>query len=90
MAELRPLILVWSGLLVLLALTVAGSFVLIGPLGFMFSIAVALAKAGLIFWFYMHQNKAGGIVRLAAVDAAVWLLILILLVSTDYVTRSMF
>ena len=74
----------------LLALSVAGSFVLIGPWGFMFSITVALAKAGLIFWFYMHLNEAGGKVRLAAVGAAVWLLILILLISTDYVTRSMF
>ena len=90
MTGLRPLILVWTGLLVLLALTVTASFLLSGPWGFMFSIGIALAKAGLIFWFYMHLNEAGGVVRLVALGAAVWLSILILLASTDYVTRSMF
>ena len=90
MTELRPLVLVWLGLLALLALTIAASFVLAGPWAFVFGIAVALAKAILVFWFYMNLNEAGGIVRLIATGAAVWLLILILLTSTDYATRSMF
>lgn len=90
MTGLRPLVMVWLGLLVLLALTVTASFVLTGPMGFAFSIAIALAKASLIFWFYMHLNESGGIVRLIAVGAIVWLAILILLTSTDYATRALF
>ncbi|WP_035484794.1 cytochrome C oxidase subunit IV family protein [Geminicoccus roseus] len=90
MTGLRPLLLVWLALLALLAATVAASFVLTGPLAMSTAIAIALAKAGLIFWFFMHLHEASGLIRLVAVGALVWLLILFTLTSADYATRFLF
>jgi cytochrome c oxidase subunit 4 len=78
---------VWLALLALLALTVALSFALKGMPSLAASIAIAAAKAGLIFWFYMHVREKQGIVRVAAVAAFLWLAILTAGPITDYLTR---
>lgn len=90
MTGLRPLFLVWLALTGLLASTIAASFLLTGPVSLAASIAIAAAKAALIFWFYMHLNESSGVVRLVAVGAVVWLMILFILTSADFATRSMF
>lgn len=87
MGGIRPLLLVWAALLALLALTIAASFVLTGPLSLAASLSIALAKAALVFWFYMHLKEEGGLVRLAAVAAGAWLLILFALSASDFATR---
>ncbi|MGE0744814.1 MAG: cytochrome C oxidase subunit IV family protein [Rhodospirillales bacterium] len=79
---------VWAALLVLLAAAVTSSYVATGVASLGLNVAVASAKAGLIFWFYMHMRREGGLVRLAAAGAAAWLLILFLLTAADYVTRA--
>ena len=38
----------------------------------------------------MHLREEGGVLRLAAIAAAVWLLILFLLAAADYTTRGAF
>ena len=38
----------------------------------------------------MHLREESGLVRLAAVGAGAWLLIMLLLVSSDYLTRFWF
>jgi cytochrome c oxidase subunit IV len=90
MTGLRPLFLVWLALTGLLASTIGASFLLTGPISLAVSIAIAAAKAALIFWFYMHLNEASGVVRLVAVGAVVWLVILFILTSADFATRSLF
>ena len=85
----RLLVLVWAALLVLLAATVGASFLPIGGSGrTAISLSIALAKAALIFWFYMHLREEGGLVRLAAAAGALWLLIMLALMSADYLTRG--
>lgn len=71
----------------LLALTVAASFVLTGPLSLAASMSIAAAKAALVYWFFMHLREEGGLVRLAAIGAIAWLMILFLLVGADYAGR---
>ena len=86
----RSLLLVWSALLALLGLTVTASFLLAGPASFAVSLAIALAKAALIFWFFMHLREERGLIRIFAIGAAAWLLIMFLLIAADYGTRAGF
>jgi cytochrome c oxidase subunit IV len=87
MAEFRQLIFVWAALLVLLLITVTASFLLHGLPSAATSFAVAFAKASLIFWFFMHLREEQGLLRLTAVGAGAWLLILFSLLAADYLTR---
>jgi cytochrome c oxidase subunit 4 len=84
----KPLVLVWAALMGLLALTLGASFVFTGPLSLVTSLGIAFTKAALVFWFFMHLREEGGLVRLAAVGAGVWLLILFILSAADYTTRQ--
>jgi cytochrome c oxidase subunit 4 len=85
----RGLILVWAMLLVLLALTVAGSFVFTGPSSLAVSLGIALAKSALVYWFFMNLRQENGLIRVVALGVAAWLLILFLLAGFDYLTRSL-
>jgi cytochrome c oxidase subunit 4 len=88
--EVRLYVLVWIGLMILLALTVGATFAPIGALKAPVNLGIAFAKAALVFWFYMHLHRQPGLERLAAVAAAVWLLILLLLSGADFVSRGWF
>lgn len=87
-AEVRTAVTVWGALMLLLALTVGATFVPMGSLRTVANISIAFAKAGLVFAFYMHLREEGGLVRLAAVGAVIWLAILLCLMSSDYLTRG--
>jgi cytochrome c oxidase subunit 4 len=80
----------WIALMGLLALTVGATF---GPFGAakpFINLGVAFAKAGLIFWVFMHLREQGWLARLVAVAAVAWLAILIALTQTDLATRALF
>jgi cytochrome c oxidase subunit 4 len=83
----KRLAIVWLALLALLALTVAGSFTVTGVASSVVSFGVATAKVALIFWFFMQLRTEKGLVRLFAVGAIAWLLILLCLTTIDYATR---
>ncbi|MCS0493985.1 cytochrome C oxidase subunit IV family protein [Ancylobacter sp. MQZ15Z-1] len=87
MSLVRTLSLVWAALLGLLLLTLGASFALTGPASLAASLAIAVAKAALIYWFFMHLREEGGLVRLAALGVAAWLVIFTLLTSADYAMR---
>jgi cytochrome c oxidase subunit 4 len=78
---------VWLALMALLALTVAGSFTFTGAASAVVSFGVAAAKVALIFWFFMQLRTEKGLVRVFAVGAIAWLLILLTLATIDYTTR---
>jgi cytochrome c oxidase subunit IV len=90
MAGIRQLILVWLALMVLLGVTVAASFYLTGALSVAASLSISLVTAALIFWFFMDLRRESGLIRIFAVGAAAWLIILLLLASADYLTRGIF
>lgn len=87
MQKLLSPFLVWIALLVLLAMTVAASFILRGPTGLAVSLGIAFAKAGLVYWFFMHLSRRGGLERIAAIGAGAWIAILLAYVVVDYLTR---
>jgi len=87
MSGIQSTILVWLALLVLLAISAAASFVFTGPLNLLISFGTAALKALLIFWFYMHLKEEGGLNRIFAIGAMVWLVLLLALPAVDLVTR---
>jgi cytochrome c oxidase subunit 4 len=88
MSETRSLVVVWVGLVVLLSISVAGSFVFTGPINLLVSWGTATVKGALILWFYMHLREESGLARIMAVGAVAWLAILLIMTSADYLTRG--
>ena len=84
------LVLVWLALLVLLGLTLGSTFLPLGAMKPVVNIGIAFAKAALIFWFFMHLKEVGGLIRLAAFAGLVGVIIMMALMSSDYLTRSTF
>lgn len=89
-SSLRPYVLVFAGLLVLLGATVAIAFV---DLGHHVSIGVALLIASLkgllILGWFMHLKREPWRVWMFASAGFVWLVIMVLLTFSDYATRRM-
>lgn len=86
-AHTRTLIFVWIALMVLLGLTLGTSFLPLGAFKPVANIGISFVKAVLIFWFFMHLREVSGLIRLAAFAGAVALLIMLALISSDYLTR---
>jgi cytochrome c oxidase subunit 4 len=78
---------VWFALLALLGATIGASYLLSGAASAVTSLGIALAKAALIFWYFMQLQGEKGLVRVFAVGALVWLMILLVLSTIDYVSR---
>jgi cytochrome c oxidase subunit 4 len=87
MKAIAPLFIVWAALLALLGLTVGASLVLTGTPSLIASLAIAMAKAGLIVWVFMQLRREGGLIRVMALGAVFWLLILLGYLVLDYATR---
>jgi cytochrome c oxidase subunit 4 len=84
---LRAAIFTWVGLLLLLALTVASTFVPLGPGNSLVNLAVAVAKAALIGAVFMHLRQARTLVLLAVVTLLLWIAFMYGFTLNDYRTR---
>ena len=78
---------VWIGLFALLALTTGMAFAPLGSATLFVSLAVAIAKAALVLWFFMELKGSSGLTRVFAAAGFFWLLILIALTWTDFAFR---
>ena len=87
MGERRTFILADVALLGLLAATYGISYLHLGILNPLLNFAIAVAKAGLVVWFFMHLRSASGLVRLFAGAALFWLVVLFALGLNDWLTR---
>jgi cytochrome c oxidase subunit 4 len=85
--ETLTLILTWAALMTLLAITVVAALSPIGPFRSVINLAAACAKAALIYWVFMHLREVKGFLRIAAVGAVVWILLLGGLVWSDLGAR---
>lgn len=86
--EIRLLILTWAALMGLLVLTVVAAVSPIGPVKGAVNIGAAVIKAGLIYWVFMHLKEVNGFLRIAAVAAAVWIVLLGGMLYVDLVSRA--
>jgi cytochrome c oxidase subunit 4 len=86
-AAQRRVAYVWLALLALLGMTIGASYFLSGTASAVASLSIGLGKAVLIFWFFMQLRAEKGLVRVFAVGAVVWLIILLTMSAIDYATR---
>jgi len=89
--HVRGLITVYIWLMVLLVATVAAALVPwfhVGNFNIVIAMAIAITKAAMVVWIFMHVRDSGRLVWIFAVAAFVWLGIMVLLTFSDYLTRS--
>lgn len=79
---------VTAALMLLLVLTVAVSFVPLGPFGVVAALLIAVTKATVIALFFMHVRYSSNLTKMLAGTGAFMLLILFVLTFSDYVTRN--
>jgi cytochrome c oxidase subunit 4 len=86
--HVRDLVRIYIALLVLLALTVGAAFVHLGTLNIVVALTIAIAKACMVIWVFMHVREGGRLVWIFATAAFVWLGILLVLTLSDYLSRN--
>jgi len=84
---MKTIVLVWAGLLALLAATAASSLIPLGIANAALNIGIAAAKAALVALFFMHLRRSIALLRLIAVVSLLALGLLFLLGGADLVTR---
>jgi cytochrome c oxidase subunit 4 len=85
---LRTYFAIYIALLVLLVLTVAVAFLEWGPWGVIAALAIAVVKMLLVMLYFMHLRQNEPLVWLFAGAGFVWLGILLVLMISDYLSRS--
>lgn len=84
---LRTYALTWLALMALLAITAASAFFRLGGLNLAINVGVALAKALLVVFVFMHVGRGTPMTRVFAVAGLLWLALLVVLSSTDFLAR---
>lgn len=82
------LIWVWLAVVALLGLSVGTSYIPMGRFNSIVCIAIAFVQAFLVWTFFMRLRGSGILVRLIAVVGLLWILLLLGLSLTDYLTRN--
>jgi cytochrome c oxidase subunit 4 len=83
----RTYIFVWIALLVLTFATTAIAKIDMGPFNVYVALTIAVVKAMLVILFFMHVNHTHGITRVYVAAGFFWLMILVGLTLTDYLSR---
>jgi cytochrome c oxidase subunit IV len=87
-AVLRPNLLTWLALLVLLAITLAAAYVPMGSLNIIVSLGIATTKSLLVGIIFMNLRSSSALLRLASLSGFFLLLAMMALTFADYLTRS--
>lgn len=83
----RQPIIIWLGLLVLLALTVGLNVLMSGPLRPLLHYVIAIAMAALLMVFFMQLRASDGLIRIFAVGGVLWLGLLVVITLAEVLTR---
>ncbi len=83
----RTYFLVFLALLVLLATTIGAAFMDLGWFNPVLALLIAGVKAALVILFFMHVRFGSRLTKFFVVLGLLWLLILIGLTLSDYLTR---
>ena len=84
----RNYVLVFLALIVLTVTTVLVSKVELGEFNFVAAMTIAVIKASLVIWFFMHVNRSTSLTRLFVFAGLFWLAILLVFLSSDYISRG--
>lgn len=85
---MRALLLTYTALLALLAMTVGLSYLPMGTAGLPASLLIAAAKAVLVMAVFMRLREGSTLIRVTSLTGLVWLSLLFLLSFADYLTRG--
>ena len=78
----------WAGLTGLLALTWAIAYINLGLFNLVVALTIAVAKMILIALFFMHLKGSSRLLHLAATAGVLWLLLMLALTLSDYLSRA--
>ena len=84
----RTYVFTYLALLALTLLTTLLGYIRMGPFSMVIAIAIAAVQSSLIAGFFMQGRYEAALVRVVAVGAVVWFLIMTTLTLTDYITRG--
>jgi cytochrome c oxidase subunit IV len=79
---------VWIVLLILTGVTTAVAFVDLGPFSVVVALTIAVVKMLLVALFFMHIRHSTHLTRLVVAGGLIWLMILLLLTLSDFMTRG--
>lgn len=79
---------IWAALMVLTAVTVFASEIDLGPWNIVLALLIATIKGTLVVLFFMHLKYSPKLTVVTVVAAVFFLLILLGLSMTDYLTRA--
>jgi cytochrome c oxidase subunit 4 len=77
-----------AALLVLTAITVYVAFLDLGALNNIVALSIAVTKATLVVLFFMHVRYSTPLTWLTVVGGFAWLILLLALTFSDYVSRG--
>lgn len=77
-----------AALMALLALTWSIGYVNLGSFNLVLALTISISKALLVALFFMHIKGGSRLLHLAAVAGIIWLIILLGLALSDYLTRG--
>lgn len=83
----KTYLLVFLALLVGTGLTAGIAFVDLGPFNGIIALVIAMTKAVLVLLFFMHIKYSSKMTKVTVVSAGAFLLILLALTMTDYISR---
>jgi cytochrome c oxidase subunit 4 len=87
MSVRRSYVLTWLALLALLALTTGSAFLPLGAFNVVVNFGVALVKALLVVFVFMHVRRGTPMIRVFAAAGVLWLSLLVGLSLTDFAGR---
>lgn len=79
---------IFVSLMVLTALTVAAAFVNLGQFNFLVALVIAMFKASLVIWYFMHVKYQSALTKLTVATGLFFLMILLSLTMVDYSSKA--
>jgi cytochrome c oxidase subunit 4 len=79
---------IFLALMVLTGVTVGAAFVDLGPFNFPVALAIALFKASLVIWYFMHVKYQSPLTKLTVATGIFFLVILLTLTMVDYSSKG--
>ncbi len=86
--KVKTLVFVWAALICLTFLTTAASYFDFGPFNIVVAMIIALIKVSLVAWIFMGIRYSTALTRLFCVAGLIWLVIMMIVTSSDYVSRG--
>lgn len=84
----RIYFIIFLSLMVLTSITVKAAYVDLGSFNIIVALGIAVTKAILVFLYFMHVRYSPSLTRLVVAGAFLWLLILLVITMSDYLSRG--